>query len=146
MLYWKGLRKQVKQWVRECDTCQRQKPDLSAYPGLLQPLPIPTQIWSEVSLDFITGLPSSNGKNVIMVVVDRLSKYSHFFALGHPYSASQVAQVFLDNIYKLHGLPKAIVNDRDKVFLNHFSTALFKLLKVNLKMSTAYHPQTDGQT
>lgn len=146
VLYWKGMRKQVKQWVRDCDICQRYKPDLSAYPGLLQPLPIPTQVWQEISMDFIVGLPMSKGKTIIMVVVDRLSKYAHFFPLSHPYSASQVAQVFLDNIYKLHGLPKSIVSDRDRVFLSHFWTSLFKLLKVTLKMSTAYHPQTDGQT
>lgn len=100
--------------------CQRCKPDLSAYPGLLQPLPIPTQVWTEISMDFIDGLLSSQGKTVILVVVDRLSKYAHFMPLHHPYTTAQVAQSFMDNIYKLHGLPKAIVSDRDKVFLSKF--------------------------
>ncbi|GJS76205.1 retrotransposon-related protein [Tanacetum coccineum] len=146
LFFWKGMRKMVKQWVRECVVCQKQKPDLSAYPGLLQPLPIPETIWSEISMDFIEGLPKSQGKSVILVVVDRLSKYAHFIPLQHPFNAQQVAQSFLDNIYKLHGLPNNIVSDRDKVFLSHFWKSLFKVLKVQLKMSTAYHPQTDGQS
>ncbi|GJR92358.1 putative mitochondrial protein [Tanacetum coccineum] len=106
--YWKGLRKMVKEWVRTCDVCQRNKSDLSAYPGLLQPLPIPEKIWQDLSMDFIGSLPMSQGKSSLLVVVDRLSKYAHFLPLAHPYTASQVAQLFLDNVYKLHGLPKTI--------------------------------------
>ncbi|GKA27703.1 putative mitochondrial protein [Tanacetum coccineum] len=120
VFYWKGLKKMVKQWVRDCDICQRQKPDLSAYPGLIQPLPIPERVWTEVTMDFIEKLPIFGGKSVIMVVVDRLTKYAHFMALSHPFSASQVAQVFMDNVYKLHGLPESIVSDRDKVFMSGF--------------------------
>nr|GEX30991.1 retrotransposable element Tf2 [Tanacetum cinerariifolium] len=143
LLYWKGLKKMVKQMIRDCNACQRHKPDLSAYPGLIQPLPIPERIWKEISMDFIEKLPTSHGKSVILVVVDRLSKYAHFIPLTHPFTASQVAQVFLDQVYKLHGLPESIVSDRDKVFLSNFWKALFAELKVKLKLSTAYHPQTD---
>lgn len=114
------MHKFVKQIIQECDVCQRQKPDLSAYPGLLQPLPIPSTIWSSISMDFIEGLPSSHGKTFIYVVVDRLSKYAQFIALQHPFTASVVAQAFLDNVYKLHGLPTTIISDRDKIFLSYF--------------------------
>ena len=97
-------------------------------------------------MDFIERLPKSSGKQIIFVVVDRLSKYAHFMPLSHPYTALDVAQHFLDNVYKLHGLPNSIVSDRDKVFTSTFWQSLFSLLNVNLLMSTAYHPQTDGQT
>ena len=96
MFYWKGLKKIVKHWVRDCDVCQRQKPDLSAYPGLIQPLPIPEKIWIEVSMDFIESLPKFHGKTVIWVVVDRLSKYAHFVSLQHPFTASDVAKAFME--------------------------------------------------
>ncbi|GJX84885.1 retrotransposable element Tf2 [Tanacetum coccineum] len=143
LFYWKGLKKMVKQMVRDCDVCQRQKPDLSAYPGLIQPLPIPERIWKEISMDFIEKLPTSHGKSEILVVVDRLSKYAHFIPLAHPFTSSQVTQVLLDQVYKLHGLPESIVSDKDKVFLSNFWKVLFAELKVKLKLSTAYHPQTD---
>ena len=86
--------------------------------GLLQPLPIPGAIWVDVSLDFIEGLPKSKGKDTILVVVNRLSKYAHFLPLSHPFSAVTVAQLYHDNIFKLHWIPKTIVSDRDRVFVS----------------------------
>ena len=97
-------------------------------------------------MDFIEGLPKSRGKDTILVVVDRLSKYAHFLALSHPFSAATVVQLYFEHIFKLHGLPKTIVSDRDKIFLSRFWQELFSLLKVSLHMSSAYHPQSDGQT
>jgi transposase InsO family protein len=97
-------------------------------------------------MDFITGLPKSEGKTTIMVVVDRLTKYSHFFALSHPFTAADIAQVFLDNIYKLHGLHLSIVSDRDVIFTSKFRKGIMKKLGVKLNYSSAYHPQSDGQT
>ena len=132
--------------VRSCSTCQQFKYDTSASPGLLQPLPIPERIWTDISMDFLEGLPVAKGKSVILVVVDRLSKYAHFMALSHPYTAAVVAQIFLDNIYRLHGLPNSIVSDRDKIFVSQFWQELFKLMGTQLKLSTSYHPQTEGQT
>lgn len=99
-----------------------------------------------MSLDFIEGLPTSKGSNCILVVVDKFSKYAHFMALTHPSTALSVAKVFLDNIYKLRGLPTAIISDRDKIFTSVLWKELFKLTNTELQMSTAYHPQTDGQT
>jgi transposase InsO family protein len=102
--------------------------------------------WQSISMDFIDGLPLSKGKNCILVIVDRFSKYSHFVPLAHPFTAQSVAKLFLHNIYRLHGLPASIISDRDKVFTSRFWRELFRLAGVSLKMSSAYHPQTDGQT
>ena len=115
-------------------------------PGLLQPLPVPFAPWTVISLDFIEGLPMSNKKNVILVVVDKFTKYGHFIALAHPFTALQVAQAYMDQIYKLHGLPKSIISDRDKIFTSRLWQELFKLSDTQLLMSSSYHPQTDGQT
>lgn len=146
LFYWKNMRTEVKDFIQRCDVCQKNKSDLAAYPGLLQPLPIPEVVWSQISMDFIDGLPMSHGCEVILVVVDRLSKYGHFLPLKHPYTTQSVAQVFLDTIVNLHGLPDAITSDRDVVFLSSFWQELFTLQRVLLHTSTAYHPQSDGQT
>ncbi|KAL0352336.1 UNVERIFIED_CONTAM: Transposon Ty3-G Gag-Pol polyprotein [Sesamum calycinum] len=133
-------------WVKKCEVCQRSKHENNLYPGLPQPLPIPEQAWSCISMDFIEGLPSSEGKDSILVGVDRITKYSHFIALKHPYTATSIAKLFFDNIYKLHGLPMSIVTDKDKIFTSKSWKELFSLSGVSLDMSSAYHPQSDGQT
>lgn len=92
------------------------------------------------------GLPKVNGKSVILTVVDRLSKYAHFIALSHPYTASSVARAFFSDIVRLHGFPTSIVSDRDPIFTSHVWRDLFKLAGVNLRLSTAFQPQTDGQS
>lgn len=124
---WKKIEKEVRSIIRECDICQKSKYDRAMSPGLLQPLPIPDDIWQEVSMDFIERLPKLAGKDMIIVVVDRLSKYAHFVALQHPFSASTVTQAYIDNIYKLHGLPKVMVSNHDSVFLSKFWQQFFRL-------------------
>jgi hypothetical protein len=99
-----------------------------------------------VSLDFIEGLPKSKQYNSILVVVDKFSKYTHFIPLSNPFTAMQVAIHYMDSVSKLHGLPLAIISDRDKIFTSNLWQTLFKLTGTELRMSSVYHPQTDGQT
>uniref|UniRef100_A0A8I6YET5 Reverse transcriptase n=1 Tax=Hordeum vulgare subsp. vulgare TaxID=112509 RepID=A0A8I6YET5_HORVV len=136
----------VRDWVRSCVTCQRNKTETLRPADLLEPLDVPSQVWADISMDFIEGLPKVGGKSVILTVVDRFSKYAHFIALGHPYTASSVARAFFDGIVRLHGFPLSIVSDRDPVFTGHVWWDLFRLAGVKLRMSTAFHPQTDGQS
>lgn len=97
-------------------------------------------------MDFIEGLPKSGGYSVILVVVDRLTKYAQFIAVKHPYSAACIAQLFMDNVVRHHGLPASIVSDRDTIFVSNFWKQFFTLYNIKLKLSTAYHPQTDDQS
>jgi hypothetical protein len=96
------------------------KPEHVSTPSLLQSLPIPTKAWTSIGMGFITCLPKSEGKEVIMVVVDRLTKFAHFLPLSHPYTVTDVAKIFFDNIYKVYGLPTSIISDRDPVFTSNF--------------------------
>ncbi|CAH9132841.1 unnamed protein product [Cuscuta epithymum] len=146
VFWWPNMRLTVQEVVSICPVCQLCKHENVKSPGLLQPLPTPNQAWQHVTMDFIEKLPKSNGHEAIFVVVDRYTKYAHFTALNHPFTASTIASVFLNNICKLHGLPESIISDRDKVFTSLFWKELFKSLGVQHHLSTAYHPQTDGQT
>jgi hypothetical protein len=119
--------------------CQCNKGETIKSPISLQPLPITTSIWTNISIDFIVGLPKAGNNSIIMVVVDHLSKYVHFCALPHPFTPTLVAQVFLDHIFKLHGMPTSIVSDRDPTFTSTFWTKMFKLQGTQLNMSTTYN-------
>ena len=126
--------------------CQANKYESIAPPGFLQLNPIPTGIFEDLPMDFICSLPTSSSYNALLVVIDRLSKYVHFSALKHPYSAKSIAAIFLQDVIKLHGIPRSIISDRDPMFISSFWIELFRLCGTKLKRSTAYHPQTDGQT
>lgn len=139
VFYWFDMHKSVMEFIQQCDVSQWSK-SASMY-GLLQPLSVPTHLWSDISMDFITGLPKSQGKDVVMVVVDRLSKSAHFVALHHPFIT--VASLFFDNVLKLHGMPASIVCNRDPTFTSDFWNE-FTLQGIAFNYSSAYHPQTDG--
>ncbi|KAF0933749.1 hypothetical protein E2562_019223 [Oryza meyeriana var. granulata] len=129
-----------------CIVCQQNKTEHLHPAGLLQPLEVPSSVWADIAMDFVEGFPKVGGKSVVLTVVDRFSKYAHFVALGHPYTATSVARVFFDHIVRLHGIPCSIVSDRDPVFTSTFWTELFALSGVALRLSSAFHPQTDGQS
>lgn len=145
LFYWPTLLQDVKKNVADCETCQRNKGEIVAYPRLLQPLPISSRAWEHIAMDFIR-LPKTYGKDSVLVVIDRYTKFAYFFALTHPYMATQVAQIFLDNVCKLHGLLNSIVSDRDPIFVSNSWKELFKGLKFHLKPSTTYHLQITGIT
>jgi hypothetical protein len=145
LFYWHKLKLVVETFVSQCPTCKRAKAEDCQYPGLLASLPILDLAWSFISMDFIEGLPKSNNKNFILVVVDRLTKYTHFIALSHPFTTQNVAQLFIDNVFTLHGPHVAIVSDRDRIFTSRLWQDIFKSLNISLHFSSAYHPQTYGQ-
>nr|GEZ73632.1 Ty3/gypsy retrotransposon protein [Tanacetum cinerariifolium]GFA55587.1 Ty3/gypsy retrotransposon protein [Tanacetum cinerariifolium] len=136
----------MEDYIKNCLVCQQTKYSTQASGGYLQPLPTPTAVWEDVFIDFITGMPLSKGFSVVIVVVSRFSKYSHFAALPTSFSAYKVAEVFVEAIIKHHGIPETIVSDRDPIFVSKYWTQLFKLSGTQLNHSTTYHPQTDGQT
>ena len=137
----------VKLYVQTCDKCQRIKHHNQPLERELQPLEIPTKPWQSVSLDFITHLPTTTqGNNSILVVVDRFSKMAHFIPTKDTVTGNETAKLYFNNIYRLHGLPESIISDRDPKFTANFWNCLWKCTGTQLRMSTAHHPQSDGQT
>jgi hypothetical protein len=145
--YWPKLHEEVKQYVLSCLPCQSNKPSNQEPIGLLQPLPIPEVRWEVVSMDFITQLPTTkHGNDAIMIVVDKLSKQAHLIATKTAVSAPEVATLFFREVVRHHGVPKSIISDRDPRFTSMFWKSLWQQLGTKLQMSTAYHPESDGQT
>jgi hypothetical protein len=144
--YWSHLYKWVRKYVRTCEICQRVKPSASTH-APLRSLGIPTDSWRSISMDFIFGLPPDKQlRTGILVFVDRFSKMVHLVPVKDSVSAQETAQLFVDTIFRLHGMPVEIVSDRDPRFTSIFWRSIFKLVGTNLSMSTAAHPETDGQT
>jgi len=144
--YWSHLYKWVRKYVRTCEVCQRVKPSPSTQ-APLRSLGIPTDNWRSISMDFIFGLPADKqNRTGILVFVDRFSKMVHLVPVKSSVSAQETAQLFVDTIFRLHGMPMEIVSDRDPRFTSVFWRSVFQLVGTNLSMSTAAHPETDGQT
>ena len=145
--YWPNMDKEIEAYVTSCDLCQRNKPSQRATMGLMQPLPIPDTPWQQVSMDLITQLPRSrSGHDAIVVFVDKLTKMVHYVATTTTVTAPQLADIFLNHVVRHHGVPESILSDRDPRFTANFWRAFWNQLGTKLVMSTAYHPQTDGQT
>jgi hypothetical protein len=143
--HWPNMDDQIRQYVHQCDSCQRNKPSSHRRNGLLHPLELPNAAWSSISMDFITDLPEAENCTTIWVVVDRFTKMAHFIPLKEK-TATYVAQQFVTHIWKAHGLPDDIVSDRDTAFTLKFWKEVMGFLGIQQRMSTAFHPQTDGQT
>jgi hypothetical protein len=144
--WWPGISRFVLSYVDGCDTCQRGKsyPEMPA--GKLMPNPIPTGPWIDISVDFITGLPEAQGFDAIFVVCDRYTKQVHIIPTTTETNSLGLARLYRDHVWKLHGLPRTVISDRGPQFAAAFMKELNKLLGIQTKLSTAYHPQTDGQT
>jgi hypothetical protein len=144
--YWPGQREYVTRYVENCDMCKRIKPVRHAPYGLLKPLQLPERPWNSISMDFITGLPEAGNDNAIWVVVDRMTKMSHFIPVSDTLKPDEMARKFMTHIFKYHGLPTEIISDRGSVFTSKFWTEITNQLGIKRRLSTAYHPQSDGQT
>eukprot|EP00833_Pecoramyces_ruminatium_P004598 jgi/Orpsp1_1/1178630/evm.model.c7180000066157.1 len=143
---WLKMTEDITNYVKSCRVCCQAKDDRHKPYGLLMPLPTPTRPWSSISIDFITELPKSKDKTVVMVVVDRLTKMSHFIPFRMIPTAEIAANVFFREIFRLHGLPDEIISDRGTQFTSEFWQRLCTLLGIRHNLSSAHHPQTDGQT
>nr|AAV31278.1 putative polyprotein [Oryza sativa Japonica Group] len=145
--WWASMKREIAEYVAVCDVCQRVKAEHQKPASLLQPLKIPEWKWEEIGMDFITGLPrTSSGHDSIWVIVDRLTKVAHFIPVKTTYSGSRLAELYMARIVCLHGVPKKIVSDRGSQFTSNFWKKLQEEMGSKLNFSTAYHPQTDGQT
>jgi len=145
--YWPRMVKDVQAYVRSCPSCCIMKHSNKRPAGLLQPLPIPTRNWEVITMDLVTGLPlTPAGHDTIVTFVDKLSKMIHIVPTTKDVTAVELAHIYFNTVIRSHGLQKDIVTDRGSVFMSKFWKELFRLLDTKLKRSTAYHPQTDGQT
>jgi transposase InsO family protein len=144
--WWTRMKREIAKYVSECDICQRVKASHLKTVGILQPLPIPSWKWEDISMDFIVGLPNTSLRHdSIWVIVDRLTKTAHFLPVHTTYNAKKYAEIYLDQIVRLHGIPKTIISDRGAQFVAWFWEQLQDALGTKLIRSSAYHPQIDGQ-
>ena len=143
---WPGVTNDVETYVRSCDSCAQNKSSTQAPAGFLHPLPVPANRFLEIALDFVGPLPESNGYNCILVTTDCLMNYVLIEPTTTTATAPDIASLFYRTWYRRFGLPSAITSDRDKLFVSRFWQELFKKLNVHLRMSTAFHPETDGSS
>ena len=145
--WWQGMKREVAEYVSRCLVCQKAKVEHQRPSGKLQSLNIPVWKWDEISMDFVSGLPrTKKGKEAIWVIVDRLTKSAHFIPICMTYKMEKLAELYIKEVVRLHGVPTSIVSDRDPRFTSRFWVSLQEALGTKLKLSSAYHPQTDGQT
>lgn len=144
--YWPKMSRDIKLYTSTCDICQKSKPRRHAPAGLLQPIPIPSQPFEVVSMDFIPDLPYSNGFNNILVIVDKLTKYAIFIPCDTSITEVATAQLFFKHVIAKFGIPRQVITDRDTRWRHDFWAEMCRLMGMKRSLTTAYHPQADGQT
>ena len=144
--YWTNMRRDIERYLANCHTCKRTKTRRHQPYGELRPLPVPEHPWQHISWDFVTGLPEADGKDAVLVVVCRLTKMRHLIPCSERTSAKDLADLFVANVWRLHGLPETIVSDRGSTFASEFWSQLCSRLGIQPRLSTAFHQQTNGQT
>lgn len=144
--WWGTMLRDVTEFIKACRVCCQAKPSRRPPSGLLRPLPVPHRPWSHISMDFVTGLPSSNNHSVLLTVVDRFSKMSHLIPLRKLPSSKELGGILAREVFRLHGLPTDIVSDRGPQFVSRFWKEFCGLLGITVSLSSGFHPQTDGQT
>ena len=144
--WWPKMHHTIARYIRNCDTCARIILARHAPYGLLQPLEVPIRQWSSVSLNLITGLLMSNSHDVLLVVVDRLSKMAHYIPSSMNVTSKGLAHLYFDHIFRLHGIPDSVISERGTQFVLEFTKALCSLMGTKQNLSTSFHSQTDGQT
>ena len=147
--YWPAMRKDREQYLRNCHVCKRAKSAQDTYNGLFQPLPVPEKPWVDLTIDFVVGLPRSQGYNAILMVVDRLLKKRHYIPCTEQNDGTNeeaTATMFLRFVWCYHGLPISLTSDRGPQFASKIWNSLCRLLGIKAKLSTAWHPETDGQS
>ena len=136
----------VKSYVATCDSCSRGKPLSHLQHSELAPLPIPSGPWKSISCDFVTDLPLLNEYNSLLVFIDHFTKMCHLVPCLKTTDVTEFTRLFLDNVLHLHGIPDSIIFDRESIFMSHFWKSLASMMDLKYRLSTTFHPQTDGQT
>jgi len=144
--WWPQMSRYIGKYTSTCELCIRTKAQRHHPVGELRPLPIPDTPWDTVSVDFIVELPESSGHDAVMVVVDSVTKTAHFIPTFITISAAGTARLFVEQVWKHHGLPRRVVSDRGPQFVAEFTRELYRMLGIKVAATTAYHPQGDGQT
>ena len=149
-VWWRTMVQDIKDYCKSCQVCAISKLPTEKPRGLLKTMPIPSHSWQYIGMDFVGPLPESSNRNgaydMICVIIDLLTAMVHLVPTRQTYKAADMAEVVFDTIYKLHRLPERIISDRDSLFTSHFWRKLHALLNVELRLSSAFHPQTDGAT
>lgn len=144
--YWPHMDKVIEEFCSSCHTCAHNKTSRHAPYGLLMPLPVPEGPWISIAMDFITDLPNSEGMTTILTITDRFTKMAHFVPMPKLPNAEETAATLIKEVVRLHGLPRSIVSDRGSQFISHLWRRMLELLKIESRLSSAYHPESNGQS